>query len=586
MNLGSRTLTGGAPRRRSTSSVVAGAAVALLLLPPTPLPLGAAQPASSDSFLETVDVEVVNVDVVVVDAKGNPVEGLGAADFEVFEDGERRELSNFHAFDDGRLVGDAMRRVGQQEAVPLEGTLVRRMAIVFDQNSLVKRDRDRAVDALIRFIEEQFDSTYEWAVVAYDSQLRMVQPFTSDKPRVISALHRVKEVGVPSQRRIGSNRTMLSEEPEQRFEGAAREIDSRGGGNVTLQDFEVRERMLENLHNLERMARSVVETMRAYANVSGRKSLVLVTGVLEALPTSEQLIGRGFPGASQEADRPDPVVPALHSEVQRLLGAMVQVANGSGFAVYPVSAVGFAAPQAPYLEIERKSSPFTDSFNQVPTGADTDTAPRVLADGTGGKYFVSNKYYEAFDEVDERTANSYVLGFQTTHQPDRKFHRIRVDVKRPGLRVQAREGYYHLATSDRIAQALSTPLSFEKERGEIPVQVAVKPPDTSARRPEYTLTVAGLMPLEEITLVPNGDRSSGRVQLYLAIYDDAGKLVDLVRANQDVHVTEEALHAEKPNKSASFAMRFKLKPGTYTVSLTMMDEVTTRYGTGFDRVRI
>ena len=37
------------------------------------------------------------VDAVVVDRAGKPVTGLTAADFEVYEDGERVEISNFYA---------------------------------------------------------------------------------------------------------------------------------------------------------------------------------------------------------------------------------------------------------------------------------------------------------------------------------------------------------------------------------------------------------------------------------------------------------------------------------------------------------
>jgi len=54
----------------------------------------AAQPAP-ETFGETIDVRVVNVDVWVTDRDGNPVTGLTADDFEVREDGRPVELSNF-----------------------------------------------------------------------------------------------------------------------------------------------------------------------------------------------------------------------------------------------------------------------------------------------------------------------------------------------------------------------------------------------------------------------------------------------------------------------------------------------------------
>src|SRR5262245_47191599 len=102
------------PRPRIGRVVRCGAslagALALLLVPSAPRSLAAADPPSAASdgsdFVETLDVEVVNVDVVVTDRSGNLLDGLTAADFEIYEDGERRDLSNFFAFDEGRMVSD------------------------------------------------------------------------------------------------------------------------------------------------------------------------------------------------------------------------------------------------------------------------------------------------------------------------------------------------------------------------------------------------------------------------------------------------------------------------------------------------
>ena len=41
----------------------------------------------------------VAVDVVVRDRRGNPVVGLGQADFELYEDGRKRSITTFDAVD-------------------------------------------------------------------------------------------------------------------------------------------------------------------------------------------------------------------------------------------------------------------------------------------------------------------------------------------------------------------------------------------------------------------------------------------------------------------------------------------------------
>src|SRR5438067_9698907 len=46
---------------------------------------------------ERIEVAVVNVDVSVSGADGQPVRGLSRDDFEVFEDGRRQPITNFYA---------------------------------------------------------------------------------------------------------------------------------------------------------------------------------------------------------------------------------------------------------------------------------------------------------------------------------------------------------------------------------------------------------------------------------------------------------------------------------------------------------
>src|SRR5688500_5203049 len=61
---------------------------------------GAAPPAAppaDDAFGESVDVNVVNVEVYVTDKQGRPVTGLRREDFDLLEDGKKVEVTNFEA---------------------------------------------------------------------------------------------------------------------------------------------------------------------------------------------------------------------------------------------------------------------------------------------------------------------------------------------------------------------------------------------------------------------------------------------------------------------------------------------------------
>src|SRR5204862_6970879 len=51
---------------------------------------------SQGKLVETIEVRLANVDVVVRDRHGNPVVGLTKADFEIFENGVPQPVTNFY----------------------------------------------------------------------------------------------------------------------------------------------------------------------------------------------------------------------------------------------------------------------------------------------------------------------------------------------------------------------------------------------------------------------------------------------------------------------------------------------------------
>lgn len=551
------------------------------------------EPERLPPIVDEIQVEVVNVDVVVSDGDGRRISDLTAEDFVLYEDGKERKITNFYAFKEGlaREAAAPADEGARKDAWP-DPVTRRRMALLFDDNTLDKRDRKRAIEDLERFILEQFDGTYEWAVIAYSDHLQLMQPFTDDKTTVLSALARVRDLPVLVRQARATDPT-FSEHPlvvaglaniGGRVGGQA--LDQPGPRGLSTLDFEVRERMFEGLQRFDRTAAALVETMRAYTALPGRKSLVLVSGALDTVPGGAQLIGYGLP-ALGGGERNDPMIALLNTEVQRRLEVIVKTANAAGFAIYPISSEGLLRGKAPYLDVGRDTNLLNTAGDlNVSAEIETETAPRVIATGTGGKFFSSTRFYRAYDEIDDRTANAYVLGFATDHDPDRKYHKIEVKAKRPGVKIQHREGYLHLTREDRLIEELSTPLAFPKDRGDFAVALEVMTPEEVGKK-SVRVTVAGTVPLTEVTLIPQGDQMVGTMYLYLALYDREGKLVKLFRERQDVQLPATKVSAAAPDAPARFGLTLdELERGEYTMTLTLVDEFSDRYGTGLQMVSL
>ena len=78
----------------------------------------------------------------------------------------------------------------------------------------------------------------------------------------------------------------------------------------------------------------------------------------------------------------------------------------------------------------------------------------ALANQTGGKQFANNYPAASLKEIVKNASAFYLLGYSSAKNPaDGKFHKIAVHVKRSGVEVKARNGYYAPSLAEMDAEA-------------------------------------------------------------------------------------------------------------------------------------
>jgi VWFA-related protein len=78
----------------------------------------------------------------------------------------------------------------------------------------------------------------------------------------------------------------------------------------------------------------------------------------------------------------------------------------------------------------------------------------TLANQTGGKQFTNNYPAASLKEIVKNASAFYLLGYTSAKNPaDGKFHKIAVHVKRPGVEVKARTGYFAPSQAEMDAAA-------------------------------------------------------------------------------------------------------------------------------------
>ncbi len=124
-------------------------------------------------FSSEIDVQLVQLQVLVVDRRGNPVADLRPEDFQIREDGEPRQVEKLYASNQVPLsLGLAIDSSGSMELIWEQTTAI---AAAFFEGALTWRDQAFLVD--------------------FDSTLRLVQPLTDSKALLVQSLERLHPSG-------------------------------------------------------------------------------------------------------------------------------------------------------------------------------------------------------------------------------------------------------------------------------------------------------------------------------------------------------------------------------------------------------
>jgi hypothetical protein len=127
-------------------------------------------------------------------------------------------------------------------------------------------------------------------------------------------------------------------------------------------------------------------------------------------------------------------------------------ANKNNVAIYTVDPRGLAVSE--FDVSDGNVDPGTDRayLNQT-----TDTL-RTLAVETDGRAIVNrNDLVGGMKQIVRDVSAYYLLGYSSTNAPaDGKFHEIKVKVKRPGVQVRGRKGYWAL-TREELARSMAAP---------------------------------------------------------------------------------------------------------------------------------
>ncbi len=168
-------------------------------------PLFAQQPQNPPPFGEKVDVNLVQLDAVVTDSRGNQMLGLGKDDFVIRENGTEQTVDSVDYFTNRRLITSREESANFKVERLHEDQYV---ILFFDKvtsDASSQGEMIRARSDVARFLDDRLRPEMHVAVVGHDVRLKVYTDFTSDKAQIRRALNDATAYGLGIRSKSGAS---------------------------------------------------------------------------------------------------------------------------------------------------------------------------------------------------------------------------------------------------------------------------------------------------------------------------------------------------------------------------------------------
>ncbi len=571
--------------RFSTRTSLVLSSLALLLVAAAPLSAQQPEPAAR-VIQESVDVEVVNIDVQVTDRQGAPITGLQLSDFQVFEHGRRVDPVNFYEV----VTEDP------------DATAPIWLVLYFDQHNMLSPNRDRALAELEADVPSVLeDRRVRIMVAAHDQSPRVLQGFTRNWGSIRSAL-----LGLKGQETVGDARDGLRRSAQlsvtdafQRMRGSDRLDRQNAALAIDALLGQMRNYAREIYADSESSFEALGNFVRTLAWLEGRKALIYVSdgvaerplgtlmehvqdllsgGASNAGALVETRLGGqagGTPGTGGVFDRDTSMeVGRLQQEVEQYratatIRAIVAEANTYGVTLFA------AKPPPGDAASSARRSKGRGSLLEI---SDHREALHALAEGTGGFARTGGaKLGGVLPQALGGMQSYYSLGLSSADKVEGEFTAIEIKVKGGrGVNANYRQSYIKKGIRSRISErALAAVVIGESDnphRMEVHVDAIVPVDDEEL----FEVSMWVEFPIGKVELVELDGVHSAAARLVVVAMNDDDQLTAAQHLDVPLQVPSDTL-ADALESHYRAGLTLRLPAGRQRIALGLWDQ-TARAG--------
>jgi len=158
------------------------------------------EPQKNDDDVIKINANLVSVDVIVKDKKGNPVTDLKREDFTVTENGVPQKIEFFDSTLSSSTPGGQLNvNASPNEAPPAASRMSRNIiSLVLDGQSTEQSNLKHVREGMLKYIQDRISPSDSVALFSISAGLHLLQPFTDDKAKLIEAVNNAASSSIVS----------------------------------------------------------------------------------------------------------------------------------------------------------------------------------------------------------------------------------------------------------------------------------------------------------------------------------------------------------------------------------------------------
>jgi hypothetical protein len=185
----------------------------------------------------------------------------------------------------------------------------------------------------------------------------------------------------------------------------------------------------------------------------------------------------------------------------------------------------------------------------------------------------TNDFERGLEKIESDVFTYYSIGYTLIPSGADKVHRIKVKLpNHPDYVLRFRQRFVEKSLETRVQDKVTSALVFGVEDNPMRLELSSGTPAPAAGD-RSTVPIYITVPLESVALFPEGEDYVGRVTVYIAARDNAGKQSDMVRQERDVRISGDEYETAK-SKRYGISAKLLMEPGSYRVVVGLMDQVT------------